>query len=190
MLVGRAGVRAGDWVLVHAAGSGVGAAALQIARLHGARVIATAGSEEKCARARELGAEHVVNYAAGGEAGDFRAEALRVTALAGVDVVVEHVGAATFKDSLRALAVGGRLVTCGATSGPKVELHLPALFRKGVSVLGSTMGSRSELLEVARHVEAGRLRVVVDRVLPLAEVSEAHRLLQERAVFGKVVLEP
>jgi NADPH:quinone reductase-like Zn-dependent oxidoreductase len=186
MLVRRAQVRLGEWVLVHAAGSGVGAAAVQIARLHGARTIATAGGAEKCRRALALGADHAVDYTAQ----SFRDEALRVSEGAGMDVVVEHVGAATFKDSLRALARGGRLVTCGATTGPKVELHLPALFMKGVSILGSTMGSRAEMMDVAARFAAGQLRAVVDRVLPLAEVATAHRLLEERAVFGKVVLLP
>ncbi|HXG59556.1 MAG TPA: zinc-binding dehydrogenase [Thermoanaerobaculia bacterium] len=184
MLVARARIRPGETVLVHAGGSGVGSAAIQIARLWGAVVYATAGSPEKVARAKDLGADEAIDY----RAADFLAEVRRLTGKRGVDVVFEHVGAETFPRSLRALARGGRLVTCGATTGADVTINLRLVFFKLLSILGSTMGSLAELREIMNHVEAGRLRPVVDRVLPLEEVREAHRILENREAFGKVVL--
>jgi len=186
MLVERAALRPGESVLVHAGGSGVGSAAIQIAKLWQATVIATAGSAAKMERARALGADHVINN----REQDFAAEVARITGKRGVDIVFEHVGAATWKGSLRCLAWQGRLVTCGATTGADVTLNLRHLFFKSQSVLGSTMGSKSDLWEVLAHIEAGRLHPVVDRVLPLGEAREAHRLLEEREIFGKVVLVP
>ncbi len=186
MLVGKAQVRPGETVLVQGAGSGVGVAAVQIARLHGARVLATAGTDAKLERVRELGAEEAINY----RTEDFVAEVKKLTSRRGVDVVVEHVGGETFASSIRAVASGGRIVTCGATSGPKPAIDLRHFFFRQISILGSTMGSKGDLLEVLGHVAAGRLRPVVDRVLPLAEAAEAHRILESREVFGKVVLEP
>jgi NADPH:quinone reductase-like Zn-dependent oxidoreductase len=184
MLVDRARLRPGETVLVHAAGSGVGSAAIQVARLHHARVIATAGSDEKLAKARDLGADETVNYSTP----DWVAQVRRLTAKRGADVVVEHVGAATWEGSEASLAKGGRLVTCGATSGHEVTVNLRRLFFKGLSILGSTMGSRAEVMEVLAHAGAGRLRPVIDRVLPLSEVQQAHRLIERREQFGKVVL--
>jgi NADPH:quinone reductase-like Zn-dependent oxidoreductase len=186
MLVARCALRPGETVLVHAAGSGVGSAAVQIAKLWGAVVIATAGGPAKCARAKDLGADHVVDHLAG----DWVRAVRELTARRGVDVVFEHVGQATWEGSVRSLARGGRLVTCGATSGFEAQFDLRALFFKNLSFLGSTMGSRGEVWEVARHIEAGRLRPVVDRVMPLAEVREAHRVMESRGQFGKVVLVP
>jgi NADPH:quinone reductase-like Zn-dependent oxidoreductase len=186
MLVTRAHVRPGETVLVHGAGSGVGVAGVQIARLFGARVIATAGSDAKLARARELGADEVINY----QTQDFVAEVKKLTDRRGADVVFEHVGGETFANSIRAAASGGRIATCGATSGFKPSIDLRHVFFRQISILGSTMASKGDLLEVLSHVAAGRLRPIVDRVLPLAEAAEAHRLLESRAVFGKVVLEP
>jgi len=186
MLVVRAQLQPGEDVLVHAAGSGVGSAAVQIATLIGARVIATAGTDAKLARARELGASDGINY----RTADFPREVSRLTGKRGVDVVVEHVGEATWEGSLRSLAKGGRLVTCGATSGPKGEIHLPRLFFKSLSILGSTMGSRGELHQIVRLVGEGKLKPIVDRVLPLSEVREAHRIVEEREQFGKVILTP
>jgi NADPH:quinone reductase-like Zn-dependent oxidoreductase len=185
MLVIRARVRPGELVLVQGAGSGVGVAGIQIARLFGARVWATAGSDEKARRARELGAEEVFNYATQ----DFLAEVKKRTNKRGVDVVFEHVGGETFTKSVLATAWGGRLVTCGATSGFKPELDLRQIFFRQVQVLGSTMGPRGTLFEIVRHVESGALRPVVDRVLPLARAREAHEVIESRAAFGKVVLE-
>ncbi len=187
MVVSRAQVRPGEVVVVHAAGSGVGSAAVQVAKLFGATVIATAGGAEKCTRASALGADHTIDTRA---TPDWTAALKGLTRVTGgVDVVIEHVGGALFEQSLRVLVPGGRLVTCGATAGGKVELHLQRLFFKNLSVLGSTMGSKAELLEVAAHVAAGRLRPVVAAVLPLSEVREAHRLLESREAFGKVVVE-
>jgi NADPH:quinone reductase-like Zn-dependent oxidoreductase len=173
-------------VLVHAAGSGVGSAAVQVAKLLGARVIATAGSEAKCARARQIGADEAVNYAER----DFAAEAQRLTGKRGVDVVFEHVGKATWARSLLSVRRGGRIVTVGATTGYDPPTDLRHVFFRSLSLLGSTMGSKGELFQVMAHVEAGRLRPVLDRVLPLAEAGAAQRLLEERAAFGKIVLNP
>jgi NADPH:quinone reductase-like Zn-dependent oxidoreductase len=184
MLVGRAGLRAGETVLVHAAGSGVGVMAIQIARLLGARVLATAGSPVKAARAVTLGAESAILY----REVDFLEEVRRLTGKRGVDVVVEHIGAETWERSVRSLAKGGRLVTCGATSGPQVSLDLRLLFFKGLTLLGSTMGGRGELTEAMRFVAAGAIRPVVDRVFPMEELPAAHAHLESRGAFGKVVL--
>ncbi len=185
-LVARAGVRAGETVLVQAAGSGVGSAAVQIAKLLGATVIATAGSDEKCRKALELGADHAVNY----EREDFLARAKAITRRRGVDVVFEHVGKKTWERSLLSLADGGRLVTVGATTGWDPPTDLRHVFYRQLSVLGSTMGSKGELFQVLRFVEQGRLRPVLDRVLPLAEAAQAQELLVSRAQFGKIVLNP
>jgi len=184
MLVRRAELRAGETLLVHAGMSGVGSAAIQIGRALGAQVIATAGGAEKCAKAKELGADHVIDY----RAADFAREVRSITGKAGVDVVFEHVGAATFAGSLRCLARGGRVVTCGATTGGSVEISLHAVFFKSLSILGSTMGSKGDLRHVLRMFDQGRFRPVLDRTLPMAEVGEAHRLLEERQALGKVVL--
>lgn len=184
MLVNRAELRAGETVLVHAGLSGVGSAAVQIANLLGAQVIATAGGAEKCARVRALGAHHVIDYLDQ----DFAAEVRRLTGKAGVAVVFEHVGAATWEGSLRCLARGGRLVTCGATTGGAVQVSLHAVFFKSLSILGSTMGSKGDLRRILTLFQQGRLRPVVDRVLPFEQVAEAHRLLEERRALGKIVL--
>jgi NADPH:quinone reductase-like Zn-dependent oxidoreductase len=183
MLVTRAGVREGEWVLVLAGGSGVGQAAIQIARLHGARVLATAGPA-KAARTLELGAERVFDH----YAEDFARGARDATAGRGADVVVEHVGEATWERSVRALARGGRLVTCGATTGPRGAIDLRHLFARQLSLLGSYMGRKPELLEAARHFFEGKLRPAVDEVLPLSAAAEAHRRLEAGQHFGKIVL--
>jgi NADPH:quinone reductase-like Zn-dependent oxidoreductase len=185
-LVGRAGLRLGETVLVHAAGSGVGVAAVQIAKLLGARVIATAGSDAKLSKARALGADEVVNY----ETQDFVQEVRRLTGKRGVDVVFEHVGKKTWEGSIKSVTVGGRIVTVGATTGADPLTDLRHVFFRQISVLGSTMGTGAELMEVLRLVGEGKLRPVVDRVLPLAEVRRAHSLLAERAQFGKIVMVP
>lgn len=186
MLVARCRLVPGETVLVHAAGSGVGSAAVQIAKLWGAQVIATAGGPAKCARARELGADHVIDSAAS----DWVKEVRRLTDKRGVDVVVEHTGQATWEGSVRSLVWGGRLVTCGATSGFEAKFDLRMLFFKQLSFLGSTMGSRAELFTILDHMNAGRLRPVVDRVMPLAQIREAHRVMESREQFGKIVLVP
>jgi NADPH:quinone reductase-like Zn-dependent oxidoreductase len=185
MLVTRAQVKRGDDVLVLAAGSGVGQAAVQVAVLHGARVFATAGSEEKLERARALGADEVINH----HTQDIAQEILRRTNRRGVDIVIEHVGEATWARSVRSLARGGRLVTCGATTGPNGAIDLQALFGKQLSILGSYMGTKGELLGVARLFFAGQLAPVVDRTFPLAEAADAQRRLEGSGQFGKIVLE-
>ncbi|MCG3135031.1 MAG: alcohol dehydrogenase [Planctomycetes bacterium] len=184
MLVARAALRPGEWVLVHAAGSGVGSAAVQMAKLLGARVLATASTDAKLARAKELGADECVNHAKE----DVFQAVRRITAKRGVDVVFEHTGAATWETSVKSLVRGGRLVTCGATSGFDAKFDLRVLFFKQLSFLGSTMGSRAELWTVLDLIRQGKLRPVVDRVLPLAEIREAHRAMEAREQFGKVVV--
>lgn len=184
MLIARANLRPGETVLVQAGGSGIGTAAIQIAKLWGATIFATAGSPEKVARAKELGADVAIDY----RSTDFVAEVRSLTSKRGVDVVFEHVGGETFERSLRVLGRGGRLVTCGATSGAEVSINLRVVFFKLLSILGSTMGSLAELHEVMKHVEAGRLRPVVDRVLDFEDVAEGHRVLEAREAFGKVVV--
>src|SRR5882672_5534671 len=186
MLIGRARLRLGDDVLVHAGGSGVGTAAIQIAKLHGARVIATIGSDDKAAKVRGLGVDEVVNY----REVDFLEEVRRITGKRGVDVVVESVGEETWDRSLKALARGGRLVTCGATSGYEGRTDLRYVFSKGLSILGSTMGGRAELLRVARLVGDRLLRPIIDRILPLEQVADGHRAMAGRSLFGKIVLAP
>ena len=186
MLTSRARLRPGEDVLVHAAGSGVGSAAIQIAKLLGARVIATAGSASKRELATKLGADDVIDY----NGTEFAREVKELTGKRGVDVVVEHVGPATWAGSVASLAKGGRLVTCGATTGPQVELNLARVFFLSLSILGSTMGSRGELHRIAALIGEGRLRPVVDRTLPLSEVREAHQAMENREQFGKIVLLP
>jgi NADPH:quinone reductase-like Zn-dependent oxidoreductase len=185
-LVTRARVRPGETVLVHAAGSGVGVAAVQIAKLLGARVVATAGSDAKLAKARTLGADEVVNY----ETQDFVQEVKRLTDRKGVEVVFEHVGKKTWEGSILSAAVGGRIVTVGATTGYDPPTDLRHVFYRQLSILGSTMGTAGELVQVLRFVAERRLRPVIDRVMPLAEVRKAQELLTERAQFGKIVLRP
>jgi NADPH:quinone reductase-like Zn-dependent oxidoreductase len=184
MLVDKARVRPGQTVLVQAAGSGVSSAAIQIAKLHGARVIATTSSEAKAERAKALGADHVVNYATQ----DFVQEVKRLTGKRGADVVVEHVGGEVMAKSVLATASGGRIVTCGATAGYEPKIDLRHVFFRQVEILGSTMGSRGSLFGILEHVRSGALRPVVDRVLPLWDAREAHRVLEAREAFGKVVL--
>ncbi len=187
MLIRRAELRPGETVLIHAGGSGVGSAAVQIARLFGARVIATAGTPEKCQHALDLGADHAIDYTA---TEDFAKDVRALVGRAGVDVVFEHVGAVTFAGSMKCLARGGRLVTCGATTGGQVEISLHQVFFKNLSILGNTMGRKADLLRILQLVEAGRLRPVLSQTLPLAALREAHTLLESRAVFGKLVVEP
>ena len=186
MLVTRAAVQPGEDVLVHAAGSGVGSIGIQIAKLRGARVIATAGSDEKLEKARSLGADEVVNYSRG----DWVREVRRLTNKKGCEVVFEHTGAETWPGSVQSLARNGRLVTCGATSGYDARTDLRQVFYRHLSLLGSFMGSKAELLEAMRFVERGQIRAVVDRTLPLREARRAHELMQDRAQFGKLVLKP
>ncbi|MDQ1613135.1 MAG: hypothetical protein QOG00_3066 [Pyrinomonadaceae bacterium] len=186
MLVTRARVEPGEDVLIHAAGSGVGSVGIQIAKLRGARVIATAGSDEKLEKARALGADDVVNYTRA----DWPKEVRRLTNKKGVEVVFEHTGAETWPGSISSLARDGRLVTCGATSGYDARTDLRQVFYRHLSLLGSFMGSKAELLDAMKFVERGQIRAVVDRTLPLAEARRAHELMEDRAQFGKLVLVP
>jgi NADPH:quinone reductase-like Zn-dependent oxidoreductase len=186
MLVGRAALRPGEDCLVVGAGSGVGSAAIQIARLVGARVIATAGSAAKLERARALGAHEVVDHSRGDFAGEVRA----LTSKKGVEVAFEHVGGAVFEQAVASLARNGRLVTCGATIGGKATLDLNHLFGRHLSIMGSWMGRRGEMIEVLRFVRDGRLKPVLDSVMPLAKAADAHRRIESREHFGKVVLVP
>jgi NADPH:quinone reductase-like Zn-dependent oxidoreductase len=184
MLVTRAQLQAGEDVLVLGAGSGVGSAAIQIATLFGARVIATAGNEAKLEKAKQLGASQVINH----HTQKIRDEVRRITNKRGVDVVIEHVGTATWDESVASLAVAGRLVTCGATTGYDAKIDLRFLFSRQLSLLGSYMGSKSELVPVMKLVAAGRLKPVIDRTFPLSKCADAHRYLEGGEQFGKVVL--
>lgn len=187
MLVARAHVEPGETVLVHAAGSGVGSAGLQIAKLHGARVIALASSDDKLAKARELGADACVRSS--DEDWPQQVRALPGVGRRGVDVVFEHVGVATWEQSIKLCRNGGRVVTCGASSGWDARTDLRHVFFRQIQILGSTMGSKASLFRIAQLMGEGKLRPLVDRVFPLAEAAEAHRYLDRREQFGKVVLE-
>ncbi|MFQ6606924.1 MAG: zinc-binding dehydrogenase [Fidelibacterota bacterium] len=186
MLIRRAHLQAGETVLVLGGASGVGTAAIQIAKLFNCIVIAVAGNEKKLELCRELGADHLISY---------REEKIyqrvkKITGGLGVDIVVEHVGSATWLDSLRSLALGGRLVTCGATTGAQVEIDLRHLFRKQQSILGSTMGDLQSFREVVSWLAEGKVRPVVDRIFPMREIRQAHRYLETGQQSGKVVLNP
>jgi NADPH:quinone reductase-like Zn-dependent oxidoreductase len=185
MLVARAHVQPGEDILIHAAGSGVGSVGIQIAKLRGARVIATASSEEKLSQARQLGADATVNYSSE----DWPRQVKKHTDGRGVDVVFEHTGAATWPGSILSLKKGGRLVTCGATSGFDARTDLRHVFYRHLTILGSMMGSKADLLAAMKFIESGQIRAVVDRTLPLADARKAHELMEDRAQFGKLVLE-
>jgi len=184
MLVTRAQVQPSEDVLIHAAGSGVGSLGIQIAKLYGARVITTASSEDKLAKARELGADETINYTRE----DWPKEVKRLTNGRGVDVVFEHTGAATWPGSIVSLKKGGRLVTCGATSGFDARTDLRHVFYRHLTILGSMMGSKSDLLSAMKFIESGQIRAVIDRIFPLADARQAHELMEDRAQFGKLVL--
>ena len=185
MLTARAALQPHEDVLIHAAGSGVSSAAIQIARALGAqRIVVTAGSEEKLARARQLGATHTVNY----RTDDFVRAVKEATEGKGVEVAVDHVGGETFEKTLKAMTWAGRLVLCGATAAPTAELNLRLVFFKSLSLLGSTMGSLAELHTLLPYFARGTFRAVVDCTFPLAEAAEAQGVLARREAFGKVVL--
>ncbi|MGD0988035.1 MAG: zinc-binding dehydrogenase [Candidatus Sulfotelmatobacter sp.] len=186
MLVGRAGIRAGQTVLVLGAGSGVGIAAIQIARLFHCRVITTAGDDTKLTKARELGADYGINH----YQQKISEEVRKITNKEGVDIVLEHVGAATWDESMKSLKSSGTLVTCGATTGPNVGIDLRHLFGRQLTLLGSYMGTMGELYEVLGHVFAGRLKPAVDRVFPLKDLRAAHEHLEKSQMFGKIVVNP
>jgi NADPH:quinone reductase-like Zn-dependent oxidoreductase len=184
MLMTRAQLRAAETVLVLGAGSGVGSAAIQIAKATGARVIATAGSDAKLTKARELGADEVINHSTQKIADEVK----RLTGRRGVQVVFEHTGQATWEDSVRSLEPGGRLVTCGATTGFDGKLDIRYLFTRQLSILGSFMGSKAELFPALELLRRGKLKPVIDVVMPLEKCADAHRRLEHREQFGKVVL--
>ena len=186
MLFGLARLQPSEDVLVLGAGSGVGSMAVQMARAAGARVITTVGSDDKMGKAKALGAEVVLNH----ERGDLVERVKAMTDGRGVDVVVEHVGPATWEKSVRSLAKGGRLVTCGATTGPTVTIDLRFLYMRQTTVMGSTMGTRAELLAASKWMGEGRIQAVIDSVLSLQEARAAHERMLDRKLFGKIVLTP
>ena len=183
MLVTRAGLREGEWVLVWGAGSGVGYAAFSIAKALGAHVIATSSSDEKLARAKELGADVTVNHTNG----DVVATVKEATG-GGVDIVVEHVGEQTWKTSLQVARTGGRIAVCGATTGPNPPAQLHRIWWKQLTIVGSTMGTRTDFEAVYELVKSGRAKPIVDRVFPLDDARSAHERLESGEHFGKVVL--
>jgi len=186
MLFTRAHLQPKEIVLVHGAGSGVGVAAIQLAKRQGARVFATAGSDAKCEKALKLGADHAINYLED----DFAERVHALTQGKGVEVVFEHVGPTTFAGSLASLAPNGRLVTCGATTGPQVSFDLRPFYSKQLSILGSLMGTRADFEACLRLLEQGKVKPVVDSVFPLRDARKAMEKLLSRDVFGKIVLVP
>jgi len=185
MLVSRARIQPGQTVLVLGANSGVGSAAIQIAKLFQCRVIATAGNQEKAAAARSLGADSVIDH----YRQSISEEVRLLTGKRGVDIVVEHVGEATWEESIESLARGGCLVTCGATTGHQAMTDLRYIFSRQISILGSYMGTKLELLKVFEFFKSGKLKPVVDRVFALEEARQAHQYLEAGKQFGKVILE-
>ena len=186
MLVARARVQPGDLVLVNAAGSGVGIAAIQIARIFGAVVLTSAGSNAKLEKSRELGADETINYSTH----SLYEEAMRLTGNRGVDIVIDSLSGDLMEQSVEALAKGGRLVNCGCTLGNWARVNMARMMSKETSVLGSVMGCKQELIEVVREVARGRLKAVVDRTFPLSRTREAVAYLADRKQFGKVVVVP
>lgn len=185
MLKRRADVQPGETVVIIGAGSGVGSAGVQVAKLLGARVIATATSDTKLAKARGLGADETINSKETELAGAVKS----LTNKRGADVIFEHVGEAVWEQCIQAIAWGGRLVTCGATTGHKVTTDLRHVFFRQISILGSTMASKGDLIATVEHLAAGRLSPVVDTVMPMSEVRAAHQRMEDRAQFGKIVLD-
>ena len=186
MVVGRAAVRPGETVLIHGAGGGVAGAALEIVRMAGGRVLATTTGQEKLGRVREAGAELAIDY----RAEDVLAAVRRHTGKRGVDVIVDTVGEATWMTSLKAAARGGRIVTCGATSGPNPKEEIRQIFWKQISILGSTMANDREFRALLAAVAAGKLRPRIDRVFPLSQARAAYTHMEEGRAHGKIVLVP
>lgn len=189
MVINRAKVRPGDPgdnVLVMAAGSGVSSYAIQIAHAVGARVIATAGRDDKLVRAREIGADEVINH----YTEDIAARVQDLTQGEGVDVVIEHVGAAVWQACFRSLKVDGRFVTCGVTAGHRVDLHLGLVFTRALNIMGVGRGSPDDMRELIKLVALGRVQSIIHQRFPLSEAVDAHRTLEHSSFFGKVVLNP
>jgi NADPH:quinone reductase-like Zn-dependent oxidoreductase len=184
MLVTRAGLKEGEWVLAWGVGSGIGSATLVIAKALGAHVVATSSSDQKLERAKELGADAVVNYATG----DVVAVVKEATGGAGVDVVVEHVGEATWQTSLQAVRAHGRIAVCGATTGPNPKAALHRVWWKQLTILGSSMGTKADFEGVYELVASGLAKPVVDSVFPLAEARAAHERMESGEQFGKIIL--
>ena len=186
MLFTRAALKPGEDVLVIGGGSGVGMAAIQICKLVGARVIATAGADWKLEKARQFGADEVINHSKQSIAEEVK----RITAKRGVDVVFEHVGAAVWEDCFESLATYGRLVTCGTTSGPEVKLNMQILYGRQRTILGSFMGGKAELFSALKFIGQRRLKPVIDSAFPLAEARAAQEKMESRNFFGKILLHP
>lgn len=187
MLFGKADLKPGETCLIHAGGSGVSVAAIQMAKMIGATVITTVGNADKAAKAKALGADHVILY----KEKPFREELKSILAplgKKGCEVIVDHVGADTFNESLKALAWGGRLVTCGATSGSDIAIDLKLVFFKNLSILGTTMGSKAHLLQIVELVAQHKLKPVVDSTFMMNELPKAQARLESRQAFGKVVV--
>lgn len=187
MVVRKARIQAGEYALIQAGGSSVSIAATQIAKLHGATVIATVGEDAKIAKSKAVGADHVINY----RTAPFREELkkiLKPLGRRGVEVAIDHVGKDTFVDSMRSLVAGGRLATCGATTGGDVAIDLKLLFFKNLSLLGATMGAKADLVRLVALVGEGKLKPVVDRTLPMERLGDALTLIETRKLFGKIVL--
>lgn len=188
MLKSKAGLKAEDLILIQAGGSGVSVAAIQIAKLIGAQVIATASEDSKLQKLQQMGVKYVINYKKE-SFGKRVKEICKENQRRGVQVAMDHVGVMTFSDTLKCLDWGGKLVTCGATTGSQVQIDLKPIFFKNLSILGSTMGRNQELREILSVVESGRLEPVIDSVYPLSQLPEAMSKLESRTIFGKVVLQ-
>jgi NADPH2:quinone reductase len=186
MMVSKGNIRPGEDILILGAGAGVGTAAIQIAKLSGCRVFAAASTEEKLQRARQLGADVLINY----KTTEFDRKIRELTNKRGVDAVIDYIGADTWVKSLRSARRGGRVLTCGATTGFAPQTDLRQIFFRQVQVIGSTMGSHREFLDVMKLIFSGKLKPVIDRVLPLHEAAKGHELVESRNVFGKIVLVP
>ncbi|MBM4055734.1 MAG: zinc-binding dehydrogenase [Planctomycetes bacterium] len=185
MIISKAKIKPGECVLIHAAGSGIGSAAIQIARLAGASVIATARGAEKREKAKQLGADEIIDYSKE----DYAEKAKSLTHNKGVDVIFEHIGTDTWEKNLQCLAKGGRMSVCGITSGPTATIDIRSLFMRQHVIYGCYMGSKKELLDVLNLVESGRLKPVIDSVFPLQKAKEAHQRMLNRDNFGKIILE-
>ncbi len=186
MLTTKGKIKMGETILIYGAGSGVGSAAIQIAKMHGLNVISTVGNDEKIQKAKDLGADEIINH----NTDNLHEKIKEFTNKQGVDIVFDHIGEKTWENSIKCLKVGGRIVTCGATTGPQGITDIRYIYSKQLSILGSYMASKNELIEVLKFVQLNKLKPVVDTILPLQKASQAHKLMEERKHFGKIVLTP